>query len=327
MFFNKKRRLKDDESLNTDELMHEVVFQIMKERRWRTLTSLFRTLIFLLFVVMLIYFFFQNSGSKQITDTVSSSSHLAVIKINGAISSDKTANADDIYKLLEKAFKNDSAEAILLSINSPGGSPVQAGRIYDDVRHFKTLYDKPVYAYIDDIGASAGYYIAAAADKIYANRASLVGSIGVISSSFGLVDTIDGLGIERRVIKSGEHKNFLDPFSPLHEEQAAFWQTQLDITHQQFIDRVVESRGKRLNTEVEGLFSGLVWNGEEAKRIGLIDDLSSPQQLAGDNKIIEYRKKGSFLDSLDNKLPFSIHSSNLVDEVVTRLSTQKIELR
>lgn len=327
MFFKKKRPPEDIEPLNNDEFMHEIVFQVMKERKWRTLNTLFRTLILFLMVIAGAYFIFQNSSSKKITDTVSSSSHMALIKINGAISSDKTVNADDIYELLEKAFKSDSTKAVLLSINSPGGSPVQAGRIYDDVLHFKTLYDKPVYAYIDDIGASAGYYIAAAADEIYANRASIVGSIGVISSSFGFVDTIDSLGIERRVFKSGENKNFLDPFSPLQEEQTAFWQAQLDITHQQFIDRVIESRGERLNTEVEGLFSGLVWNGEEAKRIGLIDDLSSPQQLAGDTKIIEYRKRGNFLDSLDKKLPFSFSSSEIVREVITELNSQKVELR
>ena len=330
MIFRKKNKEEDYEPPSNDEFMQTMLFELMTERKWRAITRFIRILILFLFLATIIYILLTGPLSTKSTNT-SSKPHAALIKIHGAISSDKTANADAVYKLLEKAFKNEHAKSIILSINSPGGSPVQAGRIYDDVLAFKQLYDKAVYAYIDDVGASAGYYIALAADNIYANRASLVGSIGVISSSFGLVDTINALGIERRTIKSGDHKNFFDPFSPLLDEQVDFWQKQLVITHQQFIERVIDSRGERLQLEEEGLFSGLIWNGEEAQRIGLIDGLSSPHQIAaelsGTAKIVEYSTKVGFLTSLSNKNPFRFSSSELANELITDINTQTVKLR
>lgn len=209
---------------------------------------------------------------------------------------------------IQAAFDNPNSQAIVLRINSPGGSPVQAGRIYDEVKAQRALHpEKKVYAIIDDIGASGGYYIASAADEIYADRASLVGSIGVISSGFGFTGLMDKLGIERRAITSGEHKALLDPFSPLTSDMKKFWEGVLSKTHQQFIERVKAGRGDRLKDDPE-VFSGLLWNGEQAKDIGLIDGLGSLNSVARD----------------------VIHQSNLVDytptEDIIRRLTQRAKL-
>jgi protease-4 len=176
----------------------------------------------------------------------------------------------------------------MLIINSPGGSPVQAGYVYDEVKRLRVLYpDKKVYAVIKDLGASGGYYIAVAADEIYADKASLVGSIGVTASSFGFVDLMKKAGVERRNFTSGEHKSFLDPFSPLKRDEEQFWESVLQKTHEQFIRVVKEGRGERL-TNNDDLFTGLIWSGDQAVELGLIDGLGSPGSVARD--IIGYKE-------------------------------------
>ena len=200
----------------------------------------------------------------------------------------------------------------MLVINSPGGSPVQAGYIYDEVKRLRAEYpDKKVYAVIKDIGASGGYYIAAAADEIYADRASLVGSIGVTAASFGFVDLMEKMGVERRNFTAGEHKSFLDPFAPLQEDEKEFWETVLESTHKQFIQRVKEGRGERL-VEADKLFSGLIWNGEQARDLGLIDDLGSPAMVAreiiGEEKLQDYTLKPSPLDEFTRRFGAAIGS-------------------
>ena len=200
----------------------------------------------------------------------------------GVIAADQEASADNIIGSLRDAFDADEALGVILRINSPGGSPVQSGYIFDEIRRLKeTRPDFPVYAVIMDLGASGAYYIAAAADEIYADKASLVGSIGVIGSGFGFVDTMEKLGVERRLYTSGEHKAFLDPFSPQNEEEKEFWQGVLKVTHKQFISQVKLGRGERLN-ETPDMFSGLVWTGEQAVDMGLVDGLSSSSQIARD---------------------------------------------
>ncbi|WP_416885258.1 S49 family peptidase [Marinospirillum sp.] len=201
--------------------------------------------------------------------------HLAVVEIQGVIDSRGQVRAERILGGLQRAFAADQARAVVLRINSPGGSPVQSGQIYDGLMQLKAEYPQmPVYAVIEDIGASGAYYIAVAADQILADRASLVGSIGVVSGGFGFAEAIERLGIERRVFSAGENKAFLDPFGEISEEQRAFWQQVLDSTHQQFIERVQEGRGERLSDNPQ-IFSGLVWNGELALQEGLIDELGS----------------------------------------------------
>nr|WP_246480212.1 S49 family peptidase [Motiliproteus sediminis] len=228
--------------------------------------------------------------------------HVALVEVLGTISQDDAANADAIVTGLRDAFEDDNTRAVIVRINSPGGSPVQAGYVYDEIRRLRALHpDTPVYSVIVDIGASGGYYIAAAADEIYADKASLVGSIGVISSSFGFVETLEKLGVERRVVTSGENKAFLDPFSPLKESEVAFWKGVLKTTHEQFIDQVRKGRGDRL-VDDEALFSGLIWTGEQALELGLIDGLGSAsyvaRELVGEENIVNFTHKATPIERL-----------------------------
>lgn len=218
--------------------------------------------------------------------------HVAVIEVKGPIAADADASADHIIASLREVFDQDAVQGVVLRINSPGGSPVQAGYVYDEINRLKSLRaELPVYAVITDIGASGAYYIAAAADEIYADKASLVGSIGVVGSGFGFVDAMERLGIERRLYTAGEHKGFLDPFSPENKSEKEFWGDVLAVTHQQFIDQVKQGRGDRL-TDNPDLFSGLVWSGEQALELGLIDGLASTSSIArdviGTEELVDY---------------------------------------
>ena len=231
-----------------------------------------------------------------------------------------------ISRGLRRAFEDKGTKGVILKINSPGGSPVQAGYVYDEIKRLRELHsDIKVYAAIADLGASGGYYIAAAADEVYADKASLVGSIGVISSSFGFVDAMEKLGVERRLYTSGENKAFLDPFSASNEKEVEFWQSVLDVTHQQFIAKVREGRGDRLK-ETDGLFSGLIWSGEQALTLGLIDGLGSTshvaRQIIGPDKLVDYSQRRSPLQDIVDQLGVSIGSG-----VASYLSQSRWQLR
>lgn len=257
-------------------------------RRWGIFFKLL-TFSYLFIIMAVLYTASDKSGEKS---GFSSGPHAAVIEVNGVIAADQEASADNLIGSLRDAFEAESALGVILRINSPGGSPVQSGYVFDEIRRLKeTRPDFPVYAVIMDLGASGAYYIAAAADEIYADKASLVGSIGVIGSGFGFVDTMEKLGVERRLYTSGEHKAFLDPFSPQNEEEKDFWQSVLKVTHKQFISQVKLGRGDRLKESPE-LFSGLVWTGEQAVDMGLIDGLSTSSQLArevlGTDELVNY---------------------------------------
>lgn len=266
------------------ELIKSLVLSIQKdqraERRFILFIRLMRTIGFVAVVIASI-FIIQKADALPWESKKGQQPHAAIISIKGAIMAEGPNSADRFIPTLQEAFKNDAAKAILISINSPGGSPVQAGRIYDEILNLKTQYpEKPVYAIIDDLGASGGYYVAIAADKIYANRASLVGSIGVISSSFGFVDLMNKAGIERRTFTAGDNKNFMDPFLPLSSEAKTFWDTILNQTHQQFISVVKQQRGEKIEQDNKDIFSGLVWSGEQALSLGLIDELGSIESVA-----------------------------------------------
>ena len=230
--------------------------------------------------------------------------HAAVVEVRGAISAEEDASADRIIGAMRDAFDNDEALGLILRINSPGGSPVQSGYVFDEIVRLKsTRPDFPVYAVVMDIGASGAYYIAAAADEIYADKASLVGSIGVVGSGFGFVEAMDKLGVERRLYTSGEHKAFLDPFSPQRAEEKEFWEGVLDTTHKQFISQVKLGRGDRLSDHPE-LFSGLVWTGEQAVELGLVDGLASSSQVArdllGTDELVNYTvRKDPFVEFME----------------------------
>ncbi|MCK9818015.1 S49 family peptidase [Pseudomonas chlororaphis] len=239
-------------------------------------------------------------------------SYTALIEVTGVIADKESASADNIVGSLRTAFEDPKVKAVVLRINSPGGSPVQSGYVYDEIRRLRALHkDTKVYAVISDLGASGAYYIASAADEIYADKASLVGSIGVTAAGYGFVGTMEKLGVERRTYTSGEHKSFLDPFQPQKAEETQFWQGVLDTTHRQFIASVKQGRGDRLkDKDHPELFSGLVWSGEQALQLGLIDGLGSASSVArdvvGEKELVDFTVQESPFDRFSKKLGASV---------------------
>jgi protease-4 len=206
--------------------------------------------------------------------------HTALVEVNGVIAPNSLASAENVSAGLQEAFKDKRTQGVILRINSPGGSPVQAGYINDEIRRLRAKYpDIPLYAVVEDICASGGYYIAVAADKIYVDKASIIGSIGVLMDGFGFTGTMEKLGVERRLLSAGENKGFLDPFSPVLEPQKEHAQQMLGQIHQQFIDVVRAGRGKRLK-ETPDMFSGLLWVGQKGIDLGLADALGSVEHVA-----------------------------------------------
>jgi protease-4 len=251
---------------------------VQEQRRARRWGIFFKILVFIYLFGAIALF----SPLLSVDGSTSLKPHTAVIELRGPIADQQEASADNLITSLREAFETESTRAVVLRINSPGGSPVQSGYVYDEIVRLRGLYpDTKLYAVITDLGASGAYYIAAAADEIYADKASLVGSIGVTAASFGFVGTLDKLGVERRVYASGEHKTFLDPFQPEKPEETEFWQGVLGTVHQQFINQVKAGRGERLK-EHPDMFSGLIWSGEQALELGLIDGFASTSEVARD---------------------------------------------
>jgi protease IV len=246
------------------QLVRELVRERRTERRWRIF---FRLAWFGLFVAIV---WAIAVGRGQATGGSVSGPHTALVEVRGEIATDSEANAEDIVSALRSAFEDDGAQAVVLRINSPGGSPVQAGIVYDEIKRLKELHKKRVYAVVEDVCASGAYYIAVGADEIFVDKASVVGSIGVLMDGFGFTGLMDKLGIERRLITAGSNKGMLDPFSPQNEAQKAMAQAMIDQVHQQFIRVVKEGRGNRLKEQPD-TFSGLFWNGEESIKLGLAD--------------------------------------------------------
>ncbi len=282
---------------------------VQEHRRTRRWGIFFKSLTFIyLFGALALFSPLMDFGKGASRKT----SHTALIEVKGMIADNEPASADNIVGSLRKAFDDEQTKGVILRINSPGGSPVQSGYIYDEIRRLRAK--KPnikVYAVISDLGASGAYYIASAADDIYADKASLVGSIGVTAASFGFVGTMEKLGVDRRVYTSGEHKAFLDPFQPPKAEETAFWQSVLDTTHKQFIASVKAGRGDRLkDKDHPELFSGLVWTGEQAVGLGLVDGLGSASSVArdviGEKDIVDYTVQESPFDRFSKKLGASV---------------------
>lgn len=259
------------------ELLERLLLASVKERQAARRWQWFRGFFWFSAMVLVAAVFWWGPSVPSGPTTA----HTAVVEIRGAIASDAEANAASIVSSLRAAFEEPSAQAVVLLIDSPGGSPVQAGIINDEIRRLKALHDKKVYAVVEETCASAAYYIAVAADEIYADKASLVGSIGVLMDGFGFTGLMDKIGVERRLMTAGENKGFLDPFSPSDEKQQAVVQAMLDDIHQQFIAVVREGRGERLK-ETPDTFSGLVWNGQQAVVLGLVDGLSNLDAVARD---------------------------------------------
>lgn len=299
----KETNSKDFEQSLVNELAREVLSEQRRNRRW----GIFFKALFALY--LLSFFLIYLSKNTEI-GSFSVDKHTALIEINGVIAANTEARADYVVGGLRRAFEDENTEGIILRINSPGGSPVQAGYINDEIKRLKAKHpDTPVYAVISDICASGGYYIAAAADKIYANKASIVGSIGVIMAGFGFVDAIEKLGIERRMLHAGESKGFMDPFQPLKQDETEHVQGLLAEVHQQFIDVVKDGRGEKL-VDDEKLFSGLIWSGEEGVKLGLVDELASASKVARDvigaEDIIDYTTRDNFLDEFAKQMGASL---------------------
>ncbi|WP_213876691.1 S49 family peptidase [Pseudomonas sp. dw_358] len=282
---------------------------VQEQRRARRWGIFFKLLTF----VYLFGLFFMFSPMLKMEKSAGLSSHYtAVIDIRGMIADKEAASADNIVGSLRAAFDDKKVKGIVLRINSGGGSPVQAGYVWDEIKRLRGLHpDVKVYAVISDIGASGAYYIASAADQIYADKASLVGSIGVTAAGYGFVGTMEKLGVERRAYTSGEHKSFLDPFQPAKPDETAFWQGVLDNTHNQFIDVVKKGRGDRLKfKEHPELFSGLIWNGEQALQLGLIDGLGNTGSVArdviGEKELVDFTAEDSAFDRISKKLGTSV---------------------
>ncbi len=268
-----------------------------EQRRSRRWGIFFKLLTFAYLAVIL----FMFSRATSLTTASTAEKHTALVELNGVIADNEPANADSVVTALRDAFDAENSSGVILRINSPGGSPVQSGYIYDEIiRLRKENPDTPLFAVITDICASGGYYIASAADKIYADKASIVGSIGVRMDNFGFVDAMKKLGVERRTLTAGENKALLDPFLPINKDTTAHMQVMLSEIHQQFISAVKKGRGDRLDASVEGLFSGLIWTGESAVNIGLIDGLASSSYVAreviGEEDIVNYTVKEDILE-------------------------------
>jgi protease-4 len=232
--------------------------------------------------------------------------HTAMINLDGVIQAKGEANAEKLMAALQSAFEEKNSAGIVLRINSPGGSPVQAGMINDEIRRLRAKYpEKPLYAVVEDMCASGGYYVAVAADKIYVNKASIVGSIGVLMDGFGFTGTMDKLGVERRLLTAGANKGFLDPFSPQAETHKGHAQSMLNDIHQQFIDVVKAGRGSRLK-ETPEMFSGLMWTGMQSIQLGLADEIGSIDTVARDvikaEKILDYSLKDNIAERFAKRL-------------------------
>jgi protease-4 len=306
-------------------LIEKAVLAPVKEQRSARLWKLFTRFLSLLLVLGLAAWW---SGLFSLHDAAGIGRHTAVIEIDGVLDSEGPIIADAVIDSLRAAFKDTGTAGVVLRINSPGGSPVQAGLINDEVRRLKAAHPTvPVYAVIEEICASGGYYVAVAADRIYVDKASLIGSIGVLMDGFGFTDLMGKLGIERRLITAGENKGFLDPFSPMTDSQREHAKKMLGIIHQQFIDTVKQGRGDRLKPNPD-LFSGLVWTGATSIELGLADEIGSLRSVARDvikaEDLVDFTHRESLAERLAKRAGVS------AGEVIARrlgASTEGARLR
>jgi protease-4 len=273
---------------------------VQEQRKSRQWGIFFKSLGFLyLFIILFAVMGWMGEGEKVL------GKHTALVDMQGVISSEEVS-ADMIITGLQNAFEDKNTKGVILRINSPGGSPVQAGQMYDEIKRLRAKYPAtPLYVVVDDICASGGYYVASAADKIFVDKASIVGSIGVLMDGFGFTKAMDKLGVERRLLTAGENKGFLDPFSPADPKQEAYAKTMLEEVHQQFIDVVRKGRGKRLK-ETPEMFSGLVWSGAKSIQLGLADAFGSTEYVAREvikaEDIVDFTPHEDLASRLANKL-------------------------
>jgi protease-4 len=270
------------------QLLEKVAFAALREQRAKRRWGIFFKLAGLSYLVAVLVMVVDWGGSEQLADA----RHTAVVHLHGTIEAQGEASAQNINDALEEAFADKRTAGVILRVNSPGGSPVQAGIVHDEIRRLRTKHPQiPLYAVVEDVCASGGYYIAVAADKIFVDKASIVGSIGVLMDAFGFTGTMEKLGIERRLLTAGDNKGFLDPFSPQDAKQKAHAQVLLREIHEQFIDVVRRGRGDRLKDTPE-LFSGLMWTGSQSVGLGLADGFGTVGSVARDvikaDRIVEF---------------------------------------
>lgn len=265
------------------QLAREFLEERRRERRWR----LGFRMAWLLLALGLLW----SLWAEQHPAAVRGTPHTALVELHGEVAAGTEAGAEILLSALKNAFADESAKAVVLRCNSPGGSPVQAGIVNDEIQRLKAQYKKPVYAVVEDLCASAAYYIVAATDQIYVDKASMVGSIGVLIDDFGFDQLMGKLGIERRLITAGEHKGLLDPYSPLPAKDRALAQSMIDEVHEQFIAVVREGRGRRLK-EDDQTFTGRIWNGARAVEMGLADGFGNldhvAREVVGAEEVIDY---------------------------------------
>jgi protease-4 len=281
------------EKATLEKLMFATLEEQRQQRRWRAFTRL-AWIAFFIFLVWTLLYRGTPSADKALA-------HTAVIEVKGEIDSESEASAEFIIAAMRAAFEDEGAQGVVLLINSPGGSPVQAGIVNDEMRRLKAKYKKPVYAVVEESCASAAYYIAAGADRIYVDKASIVGSIGVLMDGFGFTGLMEKLGVERRLMTAGENKGFLDPFSPQTDKHREHAQVMLDQIHRQFIDVVKAGRGKRLKDTPE-LFTGLFWTGQQAVELGLADQLGNLDFVAREvikaEELVDYTRRAGVAEKL-----------------------------
>ena len=282
-------------------LAREMMAERRSERRWRV----FFRLVWLALALFAAWALLYNRGHGN----VPSGPHTALVELRGEISADSDASAEQMIAGLRSAFEDSGALAVVLRINSPGGSPVQAAIINDEIRRLKSLHKKKVYAVVEEVCASGAYYVAVAADEIFVNKASIVGSIGVLMDGFGFAGLMDKLGVERRLITAGDNKGMLDPFTAQDPRQRAYAQAMIDQVHQQFIQVVREGRGSRLK-EAPDTFSGLFWNGEQAITMGLVDRYGSLDEVAREvvkaEAVIDYTPRDNVAERLAKRFGAAI---------------------
>lgn len=296
----------------------EGITEQRRSRRWGIFFKLLGVFYFTLFLVAL------GDWGGSVEKLGDGTRHTALVQINGVIQAKGDASAERVNGALQAAFEDKGTQGIILAINSPGGSPVQAGMIYDEIRRLRGKYPQtPLYVVVEDACASGGYYIAAAADRIFVDKASVIGSVGVLMESFGFTHAMDKLGVERRLLVSGQNKGFLDPFMPEDPVQKAHAQKMIDEIHQQFIDAVRVGRGQRLK-ETPEMFSGLMWTGARSIELGLADAYGTVDSVAREvikvEDVRDYTVKQSLAERFSSRV-----GANMVDSMASRalqLATQ-----
>jgi len=292
-------------------VLEKLAMSSIQEQRRARHWSIFFKVLTLGYLFILLFIFMDWFGNKDAA--LSTGKHTALVNMQGVIAPDSAAGADFIIPGLQDAFDDKGTQGVILRINSPGGSPVQAGQINDEIRRLRAKYPQiPLYVVVEDICASGGYYVAVAGDRIFVDKASLIGSIGVLMDGFGFTGTMEKLGVERRLLTAGSNKGFLDPFSPSNTQQEQYAKQLLTEIHQQFIDVVRQGRGKRLK-ETPDTFSGLVWNGRRGIEMGLADGYGSIESVARDvikaEEIVDFTMKESFGERLAKRFGAGVASA------------------